>query len=236
MAYVTKKEFYDFNDYMRNLPTCMEWVLAVILAQDCFFSGYAEVTYDLPEDAFFNRIMSTKDFKESAMRNKVIYRDRNHSGVLPAHPIRIDGELYRGAEIELVATRTDYCTEYRPRILNYSQIYDSYGENIVKFYHRNMEYVDQITERYLLNSKVIEVSVWEPSITFYQNPRNPYDDDLNFTLNFKQEGYQDLKPDMIAPFAQMIYSRGWRADRMKASVSEGYFNIYIEKDLRLKGW
>ncbi len=32
MAYVTKKEFYDFNDYMRNLPTCMEWVLAVILA------------------------------------------------------------------------------------------------------------------------------------------------------------------------------------------------------------
>lgn len=234
MAYVTQKEFYDFNDYMRNLPTCMEWVLAVILAQDCFFSGYAEVQYDYQyEDAskFF-----TEDFKESAMRNKVIYRDRSHSGVLPAHPIRIDGGLYRGAEIELVATRTDYCTEYRPRILNYSQIYDSYGENIVKFYHRNMEYVDQITERYLLNSKVVEVMVTEDSIYFNQDPRGSLDSGLNSSLLFEHEGYQDLKPDMLAPFAQMIYSRGWRADRMKASVSEGYFDIHIEKDLRLKSW
>lgn len=235
MPILTKKEFYDFNDYMRYLPDYMEWVLAVMLAQDWFFSKYTKVTYDSPEDSF-SHITDTEDFKKSAMRNKVIYRDRSHSGVLPTHPIRIDGGLYRGAEIELVATRTDYCTEYRPRILNYSQISDSYTANVAEFYHRNMEYVDQITERYLLNSKVVEVSVWEPSITFYQNPRNPYDDDLNFTLNFEQEGYQDLKPDMIAPFAQMIYSRGWRADRMKASVSEGYFNIYIEKDLRLKSW
>ena len=236
MPIMTKKEFYDFNDYMCYLPDYMEWVLAVMLAQDWFFSRYTQVSYFPPKDSFGDIGPFVKDFKESALRNKVIYRDRNHSGILPAHPIRIDGGLYRGAEIELVATRTEYCTEYRPRILNYSQISDSYIANVVNFYQRNMEFVDQITERYLLNSKVVEVSVWESFITFSQNPRNPYDDDLNFSLFFKHEGYQDLKPDMLAPFAHMIYSRGWRADRIKASVSEGSFDISIEKDLRLKSW
>ena len=234
MPMVIKKEFYDFNDYMRYLPDYMEWVLAVMLAQDWFFSSYTQVNYDPPEDPFDRRLF-VKDFKESAMRNKVIYRDRNHSGVLPAHPIRIDGGLYRGAEIQLVATRTDYCTEYRPRILNYSQISDSYIANVVDFYHRNMEFVDQITERYLLNSKVVEVKVWESSIDFNQDPRSLHSN-LNSFLLFKDEGYQDLKPDMLAPFAHMIYSRGWRADRMNASVSDGEFHISIEKDLRLKSW